>query len=244
MKTRTLSVYGAGRIERSDILTDGEGMRIARRFLDALAVQVAKNCVRFHEYTGELAFAYGERQIHSILFPAILANSDVASTELPVTRKPWGGDESTGRVDYWVRVWKTVILLEVKHGYHAARSTRLRDRSQIRWKQVVKQANSLPTGEVRGQAFARDKLLVIGLFVVPTRTRRNRRDRLRELAGRSVAEVLNDHRTIASSLKGAKPSWSACWVVPKERRIQSYGAHMHEIYAGVNLFAFVRQVRR
>lgn len=219
-------------------------MRIARRFLDALAVQVAKESVRYHKYTGELAFAYGERQIHSVLYPAILANSDVAFTELPVTRKPRGGDESTGRVDYWARVWKTVILIEVKHGYHAVRSTQLRDRSQVRWKQVVKQAKSLPTSEVRGHGFARDKLLVIGLLIVPTRTRRSRQEQLMELASRSDADVFDDHRTIASSLEGASPSWSACWVVPKERRIQSFGPYMHEIYAGVNLFAFVRQVRR
>lgn len=225
-------------------MKDGEGTRIARDFLDRTLAGLAKRSLRYFELTGEHVFAYGERPIHSVLFPAILDISDAALAELPVTRKPRGGAKSSGRVDYWISFRDTIILLEVKHAFHAVRTGRLPEWARDFWTRVVQQAKSVRTNEIRDQAlrYRKDKLLAIGLLVVPTWRSSNRP--AKEVPERKEAEIVTDHKNILDSMGGSDPHWAACWVVQKSKRIETYGSRKHEVHDGVNCFAFVRQIRR
>lgn len=225
-------------------MKDGEGTRVARDFLNQTLAHLAKRSLEYHELTGEHVFAYGERQIHSVLFPAILDISDAALAELPITRKPWGGTKSSGRVDYWVSFRDTIILLEVKHAFHAVRTGRLPHWARGFWSRVVHQAKSIRTQEIRDQAlrYRKDKLLAIGLLIVPTW--RSSKRPVKEVLERDESEIFTDHENILATMGGSDPSWSACWVIPKSKRIETYGPKMHEVHDGVSCFAFVRQIRR
>ena len=244
MTTRNWPIYGAGKIHRSDRMKDGEGTRIARAFLDQTLEHLARRTLEYYELTGEHVFAYGERQIHSVLFPAILDISDAALAELPITRKPWGGTKSSGRVDYWIWFRDTIVLLEVKHAFHAVRTSRLPEWARGFWTQVVHQAKSIRTNEIRDQAlrYRKDKLLAIALLIVPTW--RSSKRPVKEIPERKESEMLTDHENILDTMGGSDPSWSACWVVPRLKRIETYGSRSHEVHDGVNCFAFVRQIRR
>ncbi len=225
-------------------MADGEGTRIARSFLDQLMGGLAKRSLKYYELTREHVFAYGERPIYSVLFPAILDISDAALAELPITRKPRGGNKSSGRVDYWATYRDTVILLEVKHAFYATRSGRLPKWTKDFWAQVVHQAKSLRTNEIREQAlrYRKDKLLVIGLLIVPTWSTCTRR--VEEIVAREESKILRDHEIIRKTIGDVVPSWSARWMIPKPMQIESYSKKFHEIHDGVNCFAFVRQIRR
>ena len=238
MKTRRKQLKGVGRIYLTDGLEDGKGIRVARDFLDSVMMNFSRECIKYYDYTSDHAFAYGERQLHSVLFPAIRQRTERAFAELPITRKPHGLDSSSGRVDYRVHLRRTVILLEVKHAWHAATSPRLRESSRRKWKSVVKQVKSVRVPEVRKQALkTKDKLLVIGLLFVPTWIGRGSADRLKPLIYRTDDKIFDDYITIMKTLGGAAPSWSACFVVPSQMRIQPYEGN-HEAHFAINAFAY------
>lgn len=245
MNRRRIAVYGAGEIHRTDHLEDRQGARVVRRFLDRLLIEFAKTSKRYFSNTGDAAYTYGERQLHSFLFPSLLKISDVTFSELQIRRKPRGRDYSSGRVDYWVRAWKTIFFIEVKHSFHAALSGKLNEYSKGQWRVVVDQAKSLPLEQVRDETMSwpGENLSIIGLYIVPAYITRKEVDRIRRYEARATDEILIVHDSILRSIGRVRPTWSACWIIPKRMRKQVF-SNTIEIDECVNCFAFVRQVQQ
>jgi hypothetical protein len=89
-----------------------------RKFIRALVVQVAKNCVNYYEQTGDHLFSYRERQFNSAVCPAISEISNCFIIQHPLKRKARGEEPYTGRLDYWVNYDNIDFLIELKHDYY------------------------------------------------------------------------------------------------------------------------------
>ncbi len=113
----------------------------------------ASHSCYFYERCRELPFAYAERQVHSVLFPAILdvvyRDEGYAFLEQPVARAPGGpgAEEPTGWADYWIVHRKHVVLAEVKHGWNALRTDEPTQRIVGKWETCLKQLNTLVAKE-------------------------------------------------------------------------------------------------
>jgi len=243
MKERSFKSRGAGSGYCLDVLRDDKGTRVARSLLHRVMIEFAKRSRSYFSKTGDHVYSYGERQLHSGLFPAFFNSADLAFFEPQILRKPRGGESGMGRMDYLVRDRGTIMLFEVKHGYHQVVSGRLNGSAIGRWKKAISQLNSVRRKEVRRQVVKeRDKLLKIALYIIPSWIFRKTYDRIEEHIKRGQDTIEEDHVRIRESLK-PKPNWSAYWIPPSDMRMLEhrggYGLH-HAVHA----FGFVNPVPR
>lgn len=206
--------------------------------------EFAKQSRSYFNKSGDHVFSYGERQLHSVLFPAFFLSADLVFLEPQILRKPRGGESGSGWMDYLIRDRGTIMLFEVKHGFHQVMSTRLNKPAIGRWKTAVRrQLNSVRRKEVRRHVVKeRDKLLKIALYIIPSWIFRKNKDQLDEHVKREQSAIDEDHDRIGESLK-PKPNWSAYWIPPADMHLlehkNGYGLH-HAVHA----FAFVKVVPR
>jgi len=106
-------IKAVGEINYISHLLDGQGTRIANDFLSQLVREFSKQCSLYIRATNEVPFVFRERQLHSILAPAISKITDSFLMEAPVLRE-WSSisskqyDDSHGWVDYWCKYRNTV----------------------------------------------------------------------------------------------------------------------------------------
>jgi hypothetical protein len=100
-------------------IEDSEGTRVTKDFLENLIEGTVRRSVEYFDETGDYAFSYRERQMHSVVCPSIAALTAAYLMEHPLKRKPSGEDEYSGRVDYWISYRNYSFLMELKHGYFA-----------------------------------------------------------------------------------------------------------------------------
>lgn len=241
MKERRFKARGAGTGFCFDTMRDYKGTRVARSLLRRVMIEFARQSRSYFSKTDDHVYSYGERQLHSGLFPAFFNSADLVFFEPQILRKPWGGDPGIGRMDYLVRDRGTIILFEVKHGFHQVISERLNGPAIGRWKTAIRQLKSVGRKEVRRLVVnKRDKLLKIALYIIPSRIFRKTCDRIEEHIERGKDAIQTDHNRILESLK-PKPNWSAYWIPPSDMRLiehrGGYGLH-HAVHA----FAFVKSV--
>lgn len=225
-----------------DEIPDGSGMRVARAFLQKMTKQFVRHSQEYYRALKDQPFAYRERQLHTVLFPAVSKSSSSAFLELPVTRHPRGGVPASGWVDYWARERQTVFLIEVKHGFHAFGSGRLRKNSGALWAAGSAQLMSLRAKEIRDQAFLdSDKIVLVMLLFVPTWIFRRTKTRMKSALKSSRQSILNDHEDVRKCLSRPAPSWSACWSVPEKMRMAEGSAGWYR-YDAVHIFAKVKSI--
>ena len=100
-------------IEFNDIR--GDGARVTREFLRKLIQHIVAKSTRYYDETGrvgvpEHVFAYRERQLHSVVCPAIADITACFLVENPLNRKPAGEAEYRGSADYWIYYEGLLVL--------------------------------------------------------------------------------------------------------------------------------------
>ena len=163
---RWVSVRGNGKYKIKKTIKRKKGYKFFNVFLEKFTQRLIKENYFFFNHTGDWAFAYEEKQLHSTLFPAIYKESDICFREAPVQRKRWQ-TASLGYLDYWVVRQNQPFLVEVKHV-----KKRLRSKAYLRgigskWRNMVKQLGSITKDEI--SRFKRSSGLVykMGIVICP-----------------------------------------------------------------------------
>jgi hypothetical protein len=133
--------------------------RITIDFLKRLLRGIVERSTQYFDETGDHVFIYRERQMHSVICPAI---ADLASSyllELPLKRKPAGEEEYSGSVDYWVSYRNRSFLIELKHTYFAYRNVEApRRKIAEKMEEALNQLRSIRIDQCR-YAAGSDKML-------------------------------------------------------------------------------------
>lgn len=205
-----LTIRNSGKLIIYDQLEDGRGIRNLRRFLKEMAVTYAKKCCSYTDVVGELPFTYRERQINSIMVPAIMAHADAALMEQPITRKSKKG-LSHGWLDYWIIYKSSVFLIEVKHAWKAWDIDTVRQRTQDQWQKAAEQLIQIKKDEVEGLAISRTAVKV-ALMVVPFYKSSTDVNKLNEFIV-SIEEAEKKFMKLHSGFN-PEPEWSCLWYLP------------------------------
>ncbi|MCW3985168.1 MAG: hypothetical protein NWE91_01995 [Candidatus Bathyarchaeota archaeon] len=140
MHYETIEDFGDLGIEFFDVR--GLGSRTAKAFLRDLLKQFVLRSAKYYNETGEYAFYYRERQLHSIICPSIAQMpKSVFLMEHPIDRKPAGEIEYRGSADYWISYRNYSFIMELKHAYFAfsrahSPSKRIAKKLADAWKQL------------------------------------------------------------------------------------------------------------
>jgi len=134
----------------------GPGALVTKDFLGKLMENFVERSSKYYEKVNEHAFAYRERQLQSIICPAIADITNSYLIENPLIRKPAGEDEYRGAADYWVLYREFSFLLELKHNYFAFNSSRKPRKSiEKKFSQAIEQLRNIRTDECRSQTIGK-----------------------------------------------------------------------------------------
>lgn len=133
------------KIFSDDKIDDAYASRVTRRFLNELSVEFAnisdKLCCKanFLEYP---LFAYRERQVHTILSPALYHITDFFIHEAPAERENsriYDEDDSHGWSDYVCNYNGFAYIIEVKHSHLSYRTLKVDSHTKHIWEHAIEQ---------------------------------------------------------------------------------------------------------
>lgn len=230
------TLRNTGSILEDNSLSQKHGFKKARSFLQGVADEFARNCARYHDYVGELPFIYQERQMQTVLLPAVSKVGSAVLAEQPVIRKTNQG-RSSGRIDYWVLYGNYVFLIEFRHAWFSARSRKVRRETGRKWNGVIEQIDSISSEDAKALCVYSDKVFKIGLFLVPCYVSRKQKSILRPLPESSADGPFGIWRQYLSP----EPNWRCVWTLHERlQREHEFEDGRKEIYPFVFLNAVVK----
>ena len=127
-----------------------EGKIKTGEFFKETLMEFAKVSTKIYDTTGDLAFAYKEKQLSSIFLPAFYNLSYGAIQEVPTRRhKKRGHGSAHAWLDYWVQKDENwIYLIEVKHAWQFL-DGKFRDDSQKKLNNSIKQLKDISKSELK-----------------------------------------------------------------------------------------------
>jgi hypothetical protein len=144
----------------------GLGEKVTKEFLSELIEKVVRQMVKYYDDTGDYVFAYGEKQLHSVICPSIAGITSGFVMEHPLERKPPGEQKYTGHVDYWLSHRKISYLIELKHAYLAIARDIPRKSIATKLSRAIRQLKDVPESERMFLSEYNKTLVEIALEVV------------------------------------------------------------------------------
>lgn len=231
---KNIVVRNCGKINIEHSIEDGQGMRNAKSLLKDLSIEFAKRSRMFFDASGDLPYIYREKQLHSILVPALWDLSDLVMTELPVYRLSNSNkDKKFGWVDYLVKKGNTVFLIELKHSYFGYHAKELRKTSLKEWNTAIEQINNIEKPE-QFRINSNDNVVAIALNIITTYSSNFHKSN-------SIKECINIYNEkIEETFSNDKPDFVANWSVHKEMLVTYEYTNGEESYPYVHIVAQVK----
>ena len=227
-----------GEMKFTDELKDGKGIRIARSFLQDLAIGFAKKSRKYFDVTSDLPYVYTEKQLHSILIPIIDKLSEAFLVEKPTERKKVIEKSSHGWIDYWVNYKNIIFLIELKYSCNGySNISKLRNSSLKEWINANKQLDEIPNPK----AFALNNETVIKIALQFNLTYTGSK-KIQEFSIEDCIEV-GDKIKASMAKEKLKPDFISNWYV-HEDMIGPYEFEddYQERYPYIHMFAKINQV--
>jgi len=221
-------------------LEDGRGIRKTKRLLQEIVILFAKEVKKYHNLVEEFPFNYNERQIHSILFPAIQKTGSVVFLEQPIKRKYRGQNPKYGWIDYWARKENTTYLIEVKHSMYSLRSRNLDQTTRTRWKEGIDQINSIPVSEAKELGLDNSEIFLITMMILPFWKGSSDKKKLVPSEKEEVLAVFSDE--IMAKLN-PKPNWGAVWYLHDELQEPKDFSNWYELYPAVSIQCLIKKIK-
>jgi hypothetical protein len=230
------TIENAGYVARMSRLPQEPRMQSAETFLQSITETFAQKCIKFYNLVGQLPFIYRERQIQSILLPAIDKVARAVMVELPVRRERIEGVFS-GRLDYVVFYEEFVFLIELKFAWISASKQEIRKETKEAWLDARRQLKAISKSEVTDRGYDPEKFLKIALLVVPCYKSSKDQGKLKFMNESKAIEI---HKTLVSNLN-PMPNLSCIWALDESlQKVHEYAGGRKEIYPCV---AFLTEVK-
>lgn len=217
-KLRWKRVQGCGYVSVKDDLVDSKGTRITRKLLSGTVRSFARRVRAFDDavkQAGNYPFAWREKQIHSILLPALSKNSTMLFSEQRVERGR-GKTAKRGYLDYWILHRDVLILLEIEQGYQKLPIGTINANIQKKWSEAKRQINDFSSKrlkdelEIKPSKTFRAMLMILILFREAEKERELKKPLSRDRVVEPFEQMLKHVRPT--------PNWSALWSL--SRRFQ------------------------
>jgi len=144
-----------------------KGYQFINDFLEKFVFLFIKSNYKYSSNTGDLAFEYEERQLHSTILPALYELTDACLREQPIKRR-YTKDKyvSDGYVDYWAILNGHPLLIEIKHKIKRTSYSGYGE-IQLKWQNMVNQLNEIKKNEIKYFKDNKDYVYKLGLSIVP-----------------------------------------------------------------------------
>lgn len=216
-------------------LPQEKGMKKTATFLHQMTKQFANNCSRYYDVVDDLPFTYQERQIHSMLLPAIAKISQATLVEQPIKRKS-NGNSQHGWIDYWVYYEPFVFMIELKYGIQAINYSKVWKRTNSSWGNANEQIRSISKSSAKSIWTDTSKIIKIAAMIVLYYQSSTKADKLRPL---DKTEVIDAHEFLVNNISPT-PNWNCLWSLHKKfQKVNDFKNDAYEIYPSVGIVAKV-----
>jgi len=214
---KIITVRSRGKIRTINTLHRGKGTEVAHEFLDKVSRGFVKYSSNYMKLVEESPFAFREKQLNSILAPALAEFSKAFLMEFPINRKNKKLDyDSHGWVDYWAYYKSIDFYLELKHSY-ASLGGKITNVTLRRWESANCQAkdciHSLPCLE-GSRGFMSLSIQIIPIYETVKLNK--------EASSINDVERLINIQNIFHEKLEPRVNWSFLWIVHENLANKSY----------------------
>ena len=233
---------GIGKFYVESTLKDGEGIRVLKKFLLDTVIEIAKEGANFIQHVGHSPLAYSERQLHTIIAPAIARTSDCFIMESPVDRK-WSildeenTQDSRGWVDYWCAYKDFSYYIELKKRYISYSTKNLLTQVKEEWQVACNQLAAIQD-EIKAQEQVSKKVFKIAIEILTVYIQSKDNDKLTfDIEG--LLEVQKNAIRQISDIREA--NWSCLWVLHDDL-VETYSYDkVNEVYPALLYLVNIEQ---
>jgi hypothetical protein len=187
-------------------LDDGKGIRKSTHLLRESIKCMAKEVHNYFQVMKELPFNYGERQIHTVLFPAFKETAEIVFLEQPIMRRI-SNEDKNGWLDYWISHRKATYLIEIKHSFFSVGTKNLTKNSTSKWENGILQIQSIKKKEAKKMAQGNGEIVRILMMIMPFRKRSSDKTELIRVEKEEIFTIFSEHVIEKfKTIKGKKPN--------------------------------------
>ena len=222
-------------------LEDGKGVRLANKFLRALFAQTMNNSLVFRKKEEYFPFVHKERQMHSVISPAMFKLTSSSLMEFPIIRTKFqkfgnkrSAKKSAGWIDYACKYGKPGVgfFIEFKHDWNNISNEHVRQAILNKWDSAKSQIRSVK-GEVAGWGSDKGAIRIAIVFVVHYTTKS-------EAISKDGLHL--QHKNIINKMT-PKPNWSGLLKIDKKWTGLYEYEKSKEYHPGVSWFAYVTKIQ-
>lgn len=196
----------------------GIGSRKSKDFLGNMVEGFIKYSANYMEIVNESPFAYSERQLNSLLGPAMADFTDAFLLEMPTSRKcKILKSEMNGWVDCWARYRKIDFYFELKHSYGSYKSGIITQRTFQLWSDAINQTKNCAHSLLRMDDS--DGIMVLPIHVIPIYESVHKEKEALSIGNLNRLLELQEiyHQNLKPSF-----NWSALWIINEDLVGRSY----------------------
>lgn len=202
--------------------------------------EIAIQSRKYIKATNEAPFVYGEKQLHSIILPAMTKITDAVLTEAPVARK-WScaeeRDNSHGWVDYWCRYRDVDFLIELKHGFISTKTARPDKHKVQQWLEANKQLDVIEEEAKNYGAYSKGTIRV-AMSILVAYDRTTKEEFSTDINPENLF-MIRDTTFIGTDIE---PNWIGMWELEEDLpKIYQYN-HGIERYPAIFMFCRVNEI--
>ena len=186
----------------------------------------------------ELPFNYGERQIHTVLFPAFKKTAKIVFLEQPIKRKI-SNEDKIGWLDYWISHRKATYLIEIKHSFFSVKTKNLKDKSK--WEKGIKQIQSITEKQAKELAHGNnDEIFRVLMMIIPFRNHSSDITKLTRVEKEDIFTIFSED--VIEELP-KKPNWAAIWYLDDEINIEKYEKEKwFEYFPALSILCYIEPI--
>lgn len=206
--------YQNSPVKTHEINEIGNGMtrRIAHDFLSTLFEEFTIQSAKYINAVHEAPFAYRERQLHSMIAPALSKMTDAFLMESPIYRK-WlkqakKDSKRHGWLDYWCQFRDIEFFLELKHSYGSYKTGYIRQEIKKNWEVLNEQLQAAKaeakeySNECLGVMLVDIHVILLYEYIV-----------IKKLAeSKGEQDTQKKIQSVYHNGLNPKPNWSGLWV--------------------------------
>jgi len=167
-------------------------------FFNEIIKEFAKESLSFYEKWGEFPFIYGEKQLNSVLTPAIYKCTNNIFLEQPFKGKELNNQRF---IDILTFKGRNNYLIELKHTFQSSKAE-VTQKTENRWKNVLDQVLDFEK-EVVSDIFETEgyTFYKVALLIIPTHMPKNKEHDILKFSSKEYIEYMNGYIQ-----KGNKPN--------------------------------------
>jgi len=220
-----------------DSIIDGKGIRSTRKFLKTVMENFAQESLSFYQLWGEFPFIYSEKQVNSVIVPAIHNYTNNIFLEQPFKKR----DNAQRFLDIVTSKGDNIYLIELKHSWNS-KTQGTTQGTNNEWKTAIGQIADINRKTIGGYFDCKsDTVFKIVLMVMPTYLASHTQYNILDMSAYEYANELFEEYKLYSSKK-FRADFVGTIKLNEPQKYEHEFSHGNQIYPFVSFIAKVEKV--